>query len=86
MIQPPTSEFESGAIGMVRCFNTFAATGRRQLLVKGDAGDVLDLDDGAGTTGWTPSGTQVIHAVTYNTWNHDTSLATLYVAQSVSVI
>ena len=67
-------------------FNTFAATGRHQLLVKGDAGDVLDLDDGAGTTGWTQSGTQVIDSVTYNTWNHGTSFATVYVAPSISVI
>jgi hypothetical protein len=67
-------------------FNTFAATGRHQLLVKGDAGDALDLDDGAGTTGWTQSGTQVIDSVTYNAWNHDASLATLYVAPSMSVI
>jgi hypothetical protein len=67
-------------------FNTFAATGRHQLLVKGDAGDTLDLADGAGTTGWTQSGTQVIDSVTYNAWNHDASFATLYVAPSMSVI
>jgi hypothetical protein len=67
-------------------FNNFAATGRRQLLVKGDTGDAVDLDDGSGTTGWTQSGTEVIDSVTYNAWNHDTSLATLYVAPSISVI
>ena len=67
-------------------FNTFAVTGRRQLLVKGDAGDTLDLADGTGTTGWTQSGTQAIDSVTYNAWNHNTTLATLYVAPSMSVI
>jgi hypothetical protein len=68
-------------------FNTFATTGRRQLLVKGDTGDAVDLDDGSGTTGWTQAGTQqTIDSVAYNVWNHDTSLATLYVAPSISVI
>jgi hypothetical protein len=67
-------------------FYTFAATGRRQLLVKGNTGDAVDLDDGSGTTGWTQAGTQTIDSVTYDAWNHNTSLATLYVAPSISVI
>ena len=68
-------------------FNNFAATGRRQLLVKGDTGDAVDLADGSGTTGWTPAGTQqTIDSVAYNVWSHNTSLVTLYVAPSISVI
>jgi hypothetical protein len=68
-------------------FNNFAATGRRQLLVKGDTGDAVDLADGSDTTGWTQAGTQqTIDSVAYNVWNHNTSLVTLYVAPSIGVI
>jgi hypothetical protein len=68
-------------------FNNFAATGRRQLLVKGDTGDAVDLADGSGTTGWAQAGTQqTIDSVAYNVWSHNTSLVTLYVAPSIGVI
>jgi len=57
------------------------------LLVKGAAGDVLDLADGTGTTGWTQSvGAWVNGGVTYDAWNHNTSLATVYAQQGMSVI
>jgi len=49
-------------------FNSFATTGRHQLLVKGNTGggDVLDLDDGIDTAGWTQSGTLAYGGATYN--------------------
>jgi hypothetical protein len=65
--------------------NAFATTGRHQLLVKGAAGDSVDLFDAAGTTGWTQSGTLSYESLTFNTWNH-TSLATVYVQQGMAVI
>jgi hypothetical protein len=67
-------------------FNVFATTGRHQLLVKGGTGDSVDLADATGTTGWTQSGTLSFESATYNTWNHNTSLATVYVQQNVSVV
>jgi hypothetical protein len=60
-------------------------TGRHQLLVKGAAGDSVDLADGNLTTGWTQSGTLVFESATYNTYNH-TSFATVYVQQGMSVV
>lgn len=65
--------------------NAFATTGRHQLLVKGAAGDSVDLFDAAGTTGWTQSGTLSYESLIFNTWNH-TSLATVYVQQGMAVI
>jgi len=68
-------------------FNSFASTGRHQLLVKGAAGDVVDLADGVDTTGWTKSGTFTDSgSVVYDAWNHNTSLATVYAQQGMSVI
>jgi hypothetical protein len=65
--------------------NLFAATGRHQLMVKGDAGDTVDLADGTGTTGWTQATAVTINLVSYEVWNHDTSKATLYVQTGVVV-
>jgi hypothetical protein len=67
-------------------FNSFATTGRHQLLVKGAAGDVVDLADSSGTAGWTQNGTLTFESITYNAWHHDTSLATVYAQQGMSVI
>ncbi len=67
--------------------NTFQATGRQQLMVKGDAGDTVDLNgDGAGTTGWTQGAAVTLDSASYNVWNHSTSLATLYVSQGAFVV
>ena len=65
--------------------NTFEVTGRQQLMVKGDAGDQVDLADGTGTTGWTQGTSVTLNAEAYQVWNHDTSLATVYVHSAVIV-
>ena len=67
--------------------NLFQTSGRQQLLVKGNAGDTVDLADGDGTAGWTKSSTaMVLDSTSYDVWNHQTSLASLYVQNSVLVI
>ena len=66
--------------------NVFATTGRHQLLVKGAAGDSVDLADGSGFTGWTKlAGTVSLESGTYNTWNH-TSFATVYVQTNITSV
>ncbi|WP_146100146.1 FG-GAP-like repeat-containing protein [Limnohabitans sp. TS-CS-82] len=66
--------------------NLFQTTGRQQLLVKGNAGDTVDLADGSGTTGWTHTATNAtIDSLSYEVWNHDTSKATLYIQTGVVV-
>jgi hypothetical protein len=68
--------------------NVFEVTGRHQLMVLGDAGDQVDLADGATTTGWTQRPDVTLtgtYAGTYAVWDH-TSLATIYVSSVVSVI
>jgi hypothetical protein len=55
-------------------------------MVLGNAGDTLDLADGAGTTGWTQGSNATIGATSYAVWNHDSSLATVYAAIALSVI
>jgi hypothetical protein len=65
--------------------NLFQTTGRQQLLVKGNAGDTVDLADGTGTTGWTQAtANATIDSTPYQVWNH-TSLATVYVQTGVLV-
>ena len=65
--------------------NLFQTTGRQQLLVKGNAGDTVDLADAAGTTGWTQAlANATIDSASYQVWNH-TSLATVYVQTGVLV-
>jgi hypothetical protein len=67
--------------------NLFQTTGRQQLMVKGNAGDSVDLADGTGTSGWTKSSTAVVlESTSYDVWNHQTSLASLYVQNSVAVL
>ena len=62
-------------------FNTFAATGRQQLMVKGDAGDELVLSDTAAH--WVSGGTATLQGASYEVLNHATALATLYVKADV---
>ncbi|OYU11517.1 MAG: hypothetical protein CFE38_11490 [Comamonadaceae bacterium PBBC1] len=66
-------------------FNVFATTGRTQLMVTGQAGDTLDLADATGTIGWTHGTATTLNNVLYDVWNHNTSLATVYVNQGVLV-
>ncbi len=66
-------------------FNVFATNGRTQLMVTGQAGDTLDLADATGTTGWTHGTATTLNNVLYDVWNHNTSLATVYVNQGVLV-
>ncbi len=67
--------------------NVFEVTGRHHLMVLGDAGDQVDLADGADTTGWTRAGADAtIGGTSYAVWNHDSILATVYVSTVVGVI
>ncbi|MDH4480584.1 MAG: hypothetical protein QE283_11975 [Rhodoferax sp.] len=67
--------------------NLFETTVRQQLLVNGDAGDMVDLANGTGTEGWTlASRTVALDGVNYAIWNNDTSKATVYVNTAVVVI
>jgi hypothetical protein len=64
-------------------FNAFEDTGRRQLMVKGDAGDEVELIDG----GWVEINRATMDGVdlsNYTVWEHDASLATLYLAPNVA--
>ena len=63
-----------------------ATTGRTQILIDGNAGDTVDLADGAGTAGWThAAGTETIGGHIYEIWNSNASNATVYVVQGVVV-
>ncbi|MDM7943567.1 MAG: Ig-like domain-containing protein, partial [Hydrogenophaga sp.] len=59
--------------------NIFEATGRQQLMIKGNAGDQVDLADGTGTSGWTQGSAVSLESLSYQVWSHNTALATLYV-------
>ena len=63
--------------------NLFATTGRHQLMVTGDAGDTVQL---GGLTSWTKSGTVDYAGGTYDAWNHNTALGTVYVLQTLTVL
>jgi hypothetical protein len=73
-------------------FNAFEDTGRRQLMVKGDAGDEDDASDLGPLgdlvelidSGWSANGSANINDISYTRWEHDTSLATLYLAPNVA--
>ncbi|MEY4563329.1 MAG: hypothetical protein RLZZ618_2606, partial [Pseudomonadota bacterium] len=66
--------------------NLFATTGRTQLLIDGNAGDTVDLADGAGTAGWTQAGgTTTIGGQLYEVWNSNVTNSTIYVVQGVVV-
>jgi Ca2+-binding RTX toxin-like protein len=64
-------------------FNAFEETGRRQLMVKGDQGDEVELVD----SGWEEINRATMDGVdlsNYTVWEHDASLATLYLAPNVA--
>ncbi|WP_156122306.1 beta strand repeat-containing protein [Aureimonas altamirensis] len=63
--------------------NLFATTGRHQLMVTGDAGDTVQL---GGLSSWTKSGTVDYAGGTYDAWNHNTALGTVYVLQTLTVM
>ncbi|MGE0113185.1 beta strand repeat-containing protein [Aquabacterium sp.] len=61
-------------------FNSFEATGRHQVMVKGNTGDALQLAGG----GWSMGNSVSLNGVTYDVYNHGTSLATVYMQQGVT--
>jgi hypothetical protein len=65
--------------------NTFETTGvnagRKQLMVEGDAGDVLTFDD----AGWGQGASVTLNSNSYNVWNNADSLTTVYVESAVTV-
>lgn len=63
--------------------NLFATTGRHQLMVTGDAGDTVQL---AGVSSWAKSGTVDYAGGTYDAWNHNNALGTVYVLQTLTVL
>jgi len=68
-------------------FNSFETSGvnagRHQVMVTGNAGDVLNIVDGSD---WTQGVNVTLVGVNYAVWNADNGLATLYVDTAVSVI
>ncbi|HEX4917842.1 MAG TPA: hypothetical protein VFV43_08095, partial [Limnobacter sp.] len=62
-------------------FNTFEATGRKQLKIEGNSGDTVEFADAAN---WSAAGTSQLNGTTYNAYQHNTSLATVYIAENVS--
>jgi hypothetical protein len=66
--------------------NTFETTARQQLLVKGGAGDTVQLMDTNATGVWTlATGTVTIGGEQYHVLNHKTAAASLYVKDGVAV-
>jgi len=65
--------------------NTFETTGvnagRKQLMVEGDAGDVLTFDD----AGWGQGASVTLNSNSYNVFNNADSLTTVYVESAVTV-
>jgi hypothetical protein len=64
-------------------FNAFEDTGRRQLMIKGDEGDQVERVD----SGWQEIERAVVDGIDldgYAIWEHDVSLATLYLAPNVA--
>lgn len=68
------------------CDSLFQTSGRQQLIIKGNSGDQVDLADGTGTTGWTQAASASLNSVSYDVWNHNTVLATVYVQSGVLVV
>ena len=68
-------------------FNSFESSGvnagRHQVMVTGNAGDVLNIVDGSD---WTQGANVTLVGVQYQVFNADLGLATLYVDTAVSVI
>jgi hypothetical protein len=67
--------------------NVFETTGRHQLMVTGDAGDKVHFAEGqSGAYGWTQAGTALVDSVSYQVWNNNHSLDTLYLSANVSIL
>jgi hypothetical protein len=56
------------------------------LRIRGDTDDVLDLADGAGTSGWTRSGSMNSGGETFVTWYHSSPFVSLYVQEGLQVL
>jgi hypothetical protein len=68
-------------------FNAFEDTGRRQLLIKGGEGDQGDMVDRVELvdSGWeVKEAAATIGGASYQVWEHNASLATLYLAPGVA--
>lgn len=66
--------------------NTFETTGRKQLMVKGSAGDNVQIMDSDAASSWTVAGATVtLDGAQYKVLNHNTAAATLYVQVGVTV-
>lgn len=66
--------------------NTFETTGRKQLMVKGSAGDNVQIMDSDAASSWTLAGASVtLDGAQYHVLNHNTAAATLYVQVGVTV-
>ncbi|MDD2545853.1 MAG: Ig-like domain-containing protein [Burkholderiaceae bacterium] len=63
-------------------FNSFEATGRRQLLVDGDAADTLAFTD----AGWSSAGTVTLVGTGYTVYNHANAFVTVYVTSGLNVV
>ncbi|SDH95422.1 hypothetical protein SAMN05216189_100194 [Pseudomonas delhiensis] len=70
--------------------NRFLANGNVQLMIKGDAGDKVLLDDllpdGTAPGYWVVAGTVTLDGVVYNTYRHSAMDAELLVQQGVTVV
>jgi hypothetical protein len=64
-------------------FNAILASGpgsnRHQLLVDGNEGDRVVLTE----SGWNHAGQHTVYGQSYQVWNHDQTLVTLYLAENV---
>jgi hypothetical protein len=70
-------------LGSANVFNTVL---RQKIMVMGNSGDKLDLADGTGTAGWSKaSANAAIDGLSYEVWNCNTNLATVYVQTGVVV-
>ena len=70
-------------LGSANIFNTVL---RQKMMVMGNSGDKVDLADGSGTAGWTKaSANATIDGLSYQVWNCNTNLATVYVQTGVVV-
>jgi hypothetical protein len=66
--------------------NTFETTARQQLMVKGGAGDTVQLMDTNAVGVWTKAANTVtLDGAQYHVLNHNTAAATLYVQDGVAV-
>ncbi|MCM2506041.1 FG-GAP-like repeat-containing protein, partial [Aureimonas altamirensis] len=69
-------------VAVIGRFDTFQVSGRQQLMVAGNVGDVLEL---TGRSGWVTGGTLSYGGQTYNIWNDMGGASAVYVQQGVEV-